>query len=119
MAGLKTVYILGAGASVSAKLPTQAGIISLVFSLDRSSFNTTQENGDFLSLNINESEEKLQLFYPEFDKYRRELGQFIVSNFATSDKSAQYSIAIRQADMITGEWCCIIKLDTMQSIGLQ
>lgn len=103
MAGLKTVYILGAGASVSAKLPTQAGIISLVFSLDRSSFNTTQENGDFLSLNINESEEKLQLFYPEFDKYRRELGQFIVSNFATSDKSAQYSIAIRQADMITGE----------------
>lgn len=84
MAGLKTVYILGAGASVSAKLPTQAGIISLVFSLDRSSFNTTQENGDFLSLNINESEEKLQLFYPEFDKYRRELVYCPIENYNIS-----------------------------------
>lgn len=95
----KTVYILGAGASVSAKLPTQAKTLSLVFSIT----NLPQgmdSTSDFLSLIIDSRIQRLQECYSTFDKYRRELGTFIVTNFSTADKLAQYNAALSQADSI-------------------
>lgn len=96
----KTVYILGAGASASAKLPTQIGLLPRVFSIDRGSFHIDDESKDFLSLNINNTEQRIQEFYPKFDKYRRELGDFIVTNFSTHEEAQLYSVAINQADEI-------------------
>ena len=96
----KTVYILGAGASASANLPTQAGILKKVFSLTRSSFSQKDLTEDFLSLEISEASQKLQSFYTVFDNYRCELGDFIVSNFSTADKGKEYRVAIMQANQI-------------------
>lgn len=100
MATEKTVYILGAGASASAHIPTQAGILELVFSLNKQSFNNQNSSADFLEMEINESAQKLQSFYSLFDSYRSELGRFIVSNFASAEKAAQYSLAIEVADKV-------------------
>lgn len=96
----KTVYILGAGASVSAKLPTQAKTLSFVFSISRLSFDKMEPFSDFLSLKINYREQRIQEFYGKFDEYRKELGEFIVSNFSTSDKLTQYTAALDQAKSI-------------------
>ena len=82
----KTVYILGAGASASAKLPTQAQILPLIFSISREPFSNIETNKDFLALEINTREHRMKKYYTEFDKYRMELGNFIVSNFSTSDR---------------------------------
>ena len=67
----KTVYILGAGASVSANLPMQAWLLSEVYSLNLSSFNVLAQEGDFLSLQINTKLQKMQDFYSKFDEYRQ------------------------------------------------
>lgn len=96
----KTVYILGAGASVSAGLPTQAGILPLIFSISRDSFSSVSNSSNFMSLNINDKEQRILDFYPKFDKYRQHLGEFIVSNFSSDEKSKQYSYAIERADII-------------------
>ena len=96
----KTVYILGAGASASAHIPTQAGILDLVFSLNQQSFFNQKMAPDFIDMDINESAQKLQSFYSIFDSYRSELGQFIVSNFASDDKMVQYVLAMTEASKI-------------------
>lgn len=93
----KTVYILGAGASISAKLPTQAGLLPLVFSLKPLEMPT---DVDILSLNIDSKIQRIQEFYSKFDEYRQNLGRFIVTNFATIDKSKEYNLAIEYAHMI-------------------
>ena len=100
MGAEKTVFILGAGASASANLPTQAGILDRVFSLDSISLSKDTQSGDFLSLEINEMPQRLLSFYSIFDQYRQELGSFIVSSFSTTDKETEYKIAIEQARQI-------------------
>ncbi len=96
----KTVFILGAGASASANLPTQAGILKHVFSLDRNSLSNDPQSDDFLSFEINERLQRLLSFYSTFDQYRQELGSFIVSSFSTTDKETEYKIALEQAHLI-------------------
>lgn len=93
----KTVFILGAGASASAGLPTQAEILPLIFSISKDSFSTIDTDSDFMSLIIDDNEQRMQEFYPKFDKFRQSLGQFIVTNFASIEKSKQYLYAIEQA----------------------
>ncbi|MBR4472111.1 MAG: SIR2 family protein [Oscillospiraceae bacterium] len=100
MASEKTVYILGAGASASTNLPVQSGILRLVFSLNRESFSYQKMDEDFLSIEINESVQKLESFYPLFDSYRCDLGKFIVSNFAPEEKASEYQFAIAEADLV-------------------
>lgn len=100
MAENKTVYILGAGASASAYIPTQAGILNLVFSLTRQSFYNSKSSTEFLEMDINEPLQKLQNFYTTFDSFRSELGQFILSNFASADKATQYAYVIAEAEKI-------------------
>lgn len=96
----KTVFILGAGASASANLPTQAGILKRVFSLDCNYLSKDSQSDDFLALEINETPQRLLSFYSIFDQYRQELGSFIVSNFSTTDKETEYKIALEQARLI-------------------
>ena len=97
----KTVYILGAGASVSANLPMQAWLLSEVYSLSLSSFDIPAQDGaDFLSLPLNNKLQRMQEFYSKFDEYRQNLGRFIVSNFSSSNKLNQYEIALNAARLI-------------------
>lgn len=96
----KTVYILGAGASASAKLPTQAGLLPLIFTISRETFADSEIGTGFLELNLNDKAHRIQDFYPKFDAYRRSLGQFIVTNFSSAEKAKQYSFAIEQANAI-------------------
>ncbi len=96
----KTVYLLGAGASASAKLPTQAGLLSLVFSIRQSSFLQISLDLDILDLNIDNNMQRIQEFYSQFDCYRQNIGRFIMSNFSSQDKLAQYNFAIQHADTI-------------------
>lgn len=88
----KTAYILGAGASRTANLPIQSGILPLIFSIQRDIEQL--EEKDFLSLNINEKIERVNEIYPIFDGYRKSLGEFIVENFSSEDKVHQYRVAI-------------------------
>lgn len=98
----KIVYILGAGASASANLPTQAWLLSQVYSINLSSFDipTQEQETDFLSLSINAKLQRMQEFYYKFDEYRQNLGRFIVSNFSSANKLSQYEIAINAASLI-------------------
>lgn len=96
----KTVFILGAGASVSAHMPTQAWLLPQVYSLNLSSFDITADGTDFLSLSFNTKLQRMQEFYFKFDEYRQRLGRFIVANFSSSNKLSQYDIAINAASQI-------------------
>lgn len=96
----KTVYILGAGASASANIPTQSGLLPLVFSINYSSFSEMSVENDFLSLDINNKQQRIQEFYPKFDLFRQQLGKFIVTNFSTTDKLSQYNVALQYAKEI-------------------
>lgn len=94
----KTVYILGAGASASAKVPTQAKLLEVVFSIFPDNFTKEGLEKDFLSMQVISFPTHLQSFYSVFDKYRRDIGSFIVSNFSTSDKLSEYSIALKKVE---------------------
>lgn len=94
----KTVYVLGAGASRTANLPIQNGLLPLIFSININ--DMCPFNGDFLSLAINEKAERIRELYPIFDQYRQNLGDFIVDNFSSSDKINQYHVAIDYANSL-------------------
>ncbi len=93
----KTVYVLGAGASVSAGIPTQAGILPLIFTINRETFDITQTNSDILSLSIDEGLQRIADHYDRFDSYRQTVGTFILSNFASVKKSIRYSTLLKNA----------------------
>lgn len=97
----KTVYILGAGASVSAHLPMQAWLLSEVYSLSLSSFDIpTRDGADFLSLPLNNKLQRMQEFYSKFDEYRQKLGRFIISNFSSIEKLSEYDSKMTAASLI-------------------
>lgn len=96
----KTVYILGAGASVSAGLPTQVGILSTIFTISEVNIKKEVELSDFMSLDIDNNNQRLEDLYETFDKDRQELGEFIIENFSTSEKLEQYELALRKANDI-------------------
>ena len=98
----KTVYILGAGASASI-LPTQNGILDLVFTLSQDLSAFEQRKRCFLSMPIIELPEKLKDVYDIFDKCRQKLGLFIISFFSSIEKTKQYKNAINQAKKISIE----------------
>ena len=98
----KIVYILGAGAS-STLLPTQNGILDLVFSISQDFSVLEQGKRSFLSMPIRELPEKLKEVYDKFDKCRQKLGLFIVSFFSSIEKTKQYENAINQAKNISIE----------------
>lgn len=96
----KTVYILGAGASASAGLPTQAKILPLIFTISKNSFSSINATSDFMSLKIDDREQRVLELYPKFDEFRQSLGRFIVINFSSEEKAKQYLYAIEQANQI-------------------
>jgi len=79
----KTVYILGAGASKTSNLPTQAEILPLIFSIRPNTGWQAPDGDDFLLLDLDDKAEKIHQFYPLFDEYRQVLGDFIVENFSS------------------------------------
>ncbi len=95
----KTVYILGAGASRTANLPVQNGLLPFIYSIRMNGRNSSIDQ-DFLSLDINEKIERVWDVYHIFDKYRQSLGEFIVTNFSSIDKIDQYHVAIEFADSL-------------------
>lgn len=97
MSNNKTVFILGAGASASANIPTQSGILSHIFSINRSTFDLLQPESDFLSLQIDERLQRIESYYPRFDEYRRVLGDFILTNFSSEKKAIQYKTFLQNA----------------------
>ena len=96
----KTVFILGAGASFSAKIPVQSGILPLIFSIERSMLQNVEYSMDLLSANIDSDKKQLYDFYDLFDKYRRNIGCFIIKNFSSKEKYIQYKLALEKADSI-------------------
>jgi len=96
----KTVYILGAGASKTSNLPTQAEILPLIFSIRPNTGWQAPDGDDFLLLDLDDKAEKIHQFYPLFDEYRQVLGDFIVENFSSLGKINQYRLAIEFAKKI-------------------
>lgn len=93
----KTVYVLGAGASASAGVPTQAGILPLIFTINRETFDISQIDSDILSLSIDEGLQRIADHYDRFDGYRQTVGDFILSNFSSIKKSIQYKTLLQNA----------------------
>jgi hypothetical protein len=83
----KTVYILGAGASKAVGLPLQAQLLSSIFSLEPPKFDMQK---DFMELTINDRQETIFNFYPEFVNQREILADFIVSAFSSETFSLDY-----------------------------
>lgn len=92
MAKGKTVYILGAGASASEKLPVQSQLLNLIFSIKRHDFSESTNGSDFMGLKIKNSLQRLSEFYDKFDEYRLNLGKFIVYNFSSNDNANKFTI---------------------------
>jgi NAD-dependent SIR2 family protein deacetylase len=88
----KTVYILGAGISKADGLPLQSEILSHIFSLNP---ENQKIDTSFMQLNVNKSEEKVLLYFDEFERQRRELADFIIDNFASQRMKAEYNAIMR------------------------
>jgi NAD-dependent SIR2 family protein deacetylase len=91
----KTVFILGAGASKADGLPLQSEILSQIFSLVPEIQKT---NTSFIQLNVNQSEQKVLLYFDEFERQRKKLADFIVDNFASKRIKAEYDAIMFQVD---------------------
>lgn len=100
MGDKKTIFILGAGASASAKIPTQAGLLPLIFSINRKTFEVSSFPSDFLSIEIDGGLQRIAECYEKFDSFRRTLGEFIVINFASEQTAARYLMLVQYADSI-------------------
>jgi len=83
----KIVYILGAGASRAVNLPLQAQLLSSIFSLTPPEFDKQK---DFMELEINDKQEAVFNFYPEFENQRTILADFIASAFSSETVSLDY-----------------------------
>ncbi len=82
----KKIYIFGAGASAAANLPIQKNIIKTIFSLKEiSNMSLLDEDNYHLDL-INQ--------FPEFDKSRKYLANFIINNFCSSSIKENYKKAL-------------------------
>lgn len=93
----KTVYILGAGASKSAKLPLQAELLKKIFNLRPRVIDTSLS---FMSLTINDEEQEILKYYDNFNQQRKLLAQFVVDNFSSQAKRTEYS-AVAKDDPAT------------------
>lgn len=93
----KIVYVLGAGASASAGVPTQAGILPLIFTINRKTFEISQIDTDILSLSIDAELQRIADHYDRFDGYRQIIGEFILSNFSSIKKFIQYKTLLQNA----------------------
>lgn len=96
----KTVYILGAGSSKTANLPTQVELLPLIFSIRPRENNQALSTDDFLSLSLDVKAEEMRGFYSIFDEYRQSLGKFIIINFSSADKINRYHVAIQHANSL-------------------
>lgn len=83
----KVVYILGAGASKTINLPLQGELLSCIFKFKPKEIDA---HTSFMQLEFNLEEQKLLIFYEEFNKQRLELADFIVNNFASQPLKAGY-----------------------------
>jgi len=83
----KTVYVLGAGASRAVNLPLQAQLLPSIFSIVPQDFDKQKE---FMELVINDRQEAVMNFYPEFVNQREILADFIVSAFSSETFSLDY-----------------------------
>jgi NAD-dependent SIR2 family protein deacetylase len=89
----KTVFVLGAGVSKADNLPLQSELLSQIFSL----VPQNEENQlTFMQLEINHREQQVLEFYNEFEKQRRILADFVVENFASREKKAEYDAIMFQ-----------------------
>ena len=83
----KTVFILGAGFSKSDNMPLQSELLKCIFLF---SPNEAQIQSNILELPINSNEQKIMRYYGEFDKCRQILADFLVENFTSNEKKAEY-----------------------------
>jgi NAD-dependent SIR2 family protein deacetylase len=110
----KTVFILGAGFSKSDDMPLQSELLKDIFSIFP---DETYIQSAFIELPINNFEQKVMLFYSEFEKNRQKLASFLIENFISYERMTEYYKIIalskqdlplkdeylKRADKITGE----------------
>lgn len=109
----KTVYILGAGASKTANLPIQSEIIQLIYDIEEDKQGLTIED-DILNMEVEPNLLGLMNYYSVFDKYRRDLGKFIVKNFSSKEIILRFNALIDSAERIPpSEFALIEKRNTI------
>lgn len=86
----KTVYILGAGSSYSANIPTQKNLLKLIYEINQSSFSYDLKAKTFFDIKYKVGEEELKEHYYDFNNNRIEIGLFILENFSDSTKLNKY-----------------------------
>jgi len=91
----KTVYILGAGASKAVGLPLQSQLLPSIFSFEPPVFD---EEKDFMELIINDRQEAVMNFYPEFVTQREMLADFIIDAFSSETFRIDYRNACNSGD---------------------
>lgn len=95
----KIVYILGAGASKTAGLPIQSELLQLIYSIEEE-YTSLDLNADILKMSIDENLQGIMKYYTLFDKYRRDLGKFILNNFSSKENVLKYESAVAKANEI-------------------
>ena len=92
----KTVYILGAGASKAVNLPLQIQLLPDIFSFTLPELDKSK---DFMDLDFNTRQEAILVFYPEFEKQRTILANFIVYAFSPKTFNMDYHNALYSNNM--------------------
>jgi NAD-dependent SIR2 family protein deacetylase len=83
----KTVFVLGAGFSKADDIPLQYELLKNILTLFP---NKIQVQPNFIELSINGAEQKVMDYYDEFEKCRQLLADFLVDNFTSFEKKAEY-----------------------------
>jgi hypothetical protein len=83
----KTVFVLGAGFSKADDIPLQSELLKNIFTLFPEG---TKIQPNFIELSINSIEQRVMRFYGEFEKCRQVLADFLVENFTSAEKKAEY-----------------------------
>ena len=86
-ASKKIVFVLGAGFSKADGVSLQSELLMNIFTLFP---EETQIQSNFIELSINSIEQWVMSFYDEFDKCRQILADFLVDNFTSIEKKAEY-----------------------------
>lgn len=97
----KTVYILGAGASYSSKIPLQNDILREIYSLRKDMLFKNTNKKSIMDIEENEEKECLRDHFEEFNKNRVIIGEFILNNFSTNNEYQEYSKLINNIEILS------------------
>lgn len=107
----KTVYILGAGASCSANLPSQADLLSRIIDFSFDFSVDTNGVGGISGIVLNSEKEALSQQYTRFLESRRIIIDFVIRNFGSINQNKLFDIILTARQQLEDTHVPVEELD--------